>query len=108
MDDYRRITSDQLRDLQKRGEKVLVVDVRKPSFYQSERIVGSVNVPLEDLNPDEVLKNAGKRPIVLVCTSGKLAYEAADRFYASEIRDISVMAGGLLAWKVLGFPIERD
>lgn len=107
MDNYRRVTSDQLRDWIRRGEQVFLLDVRTPGQFELEYISGSVNVPLENLEPKSLLEHYKQRPIILICTSGKRAYQAADKFIENGFHDVIIVAGGLLAWKVLGFPIIK-
>lgn len=91
----------------RRGESVLLLDVRTPAQFENEYISGSINIPLENLDPDQLLSQHKERPVVLICSSGKRAYQAADKFIQSGFYDIIVIAGGLLAWKVLGFPLIR-
>ncbi|MBX9723392.1 MAG: rhodanese-like domain-containing protein [Candidatus Obscuribacterales bacterium] len=109
MDSFRRISSDQLREKQKRGEEIIVLDLRTPEEFEKEHIGGSLNIPLETLTPtaiQQLLENHSRNPFFLICSTGKLAYKAAEIFYDYGHFEVIVIAGGLLAWRVLGFPLQ--
>ncbi len=109
MDSFRRISSDQLREKQKRGEDTIVLDLRTPEDFEKEHLAGSTNVPLESLTPEvvqQLIEQHSKSPFFLMCSTGKRAYKAAEIFYDSGHFDVIVIAGGLLAWRVLGFPLQ--
>lgn len=105
MDNYRRITSDQLREQLRAGHSCLILDVRSGAEFEMEHIAGAVNMPLDKLKVEEFLKGTSQKQLVLICATGKLAYQAADMFFESGFHDFKVVAGGLLSWKVLGFPL---
>lgn len=105
MDTYRRVSSDQLKERLRRGEPGLLVDLREKAAFKREHIAGSINLPLEGLKPGEFLKDHADRPVYLICSCGKRAYQAAALFYESGFFDVIVIAGGLLSWRVLGFPL---
>lgn len=107
MDSYRRITSDQLREELRSGKSVLILDLRSISEFEHEHIAGSISLPLENLDVTEFLKEHGERALVLISSSGREAYVAAERFYNFGFFDLRIVAGGLLAWKVLGFPLVK-
>lgn len=52
------------------AEGAAIIDVRTPSEFQGGNVVGSINIPLQELEKrlDEV-KQLGK-PLVLCCASG--------------------------------------
>lgn len=105
MDNFRRLTSDQLKERMQAGEAGLLVDLRDKIDFDQEHIAGSINIPLESLRPEEFLHEYSHRPIYLICASGKRAYNAAELFQQIGCSDIIVMAGGILSWRVLGYPL---
>lgn len=107
MDNYRRITSDLLRERLRKGEATLILDLREPPEFEEQHIANSLNIPLEMLNVENFLKEQSRGPIYLACTTGKKAYKAADMFYEAGCTDIVILAGGLLSWRALGFPLTR-
>lgn len=69
----------------------VIVDVRTPSEFQGGNVVGSINIPLQELEKrlDEV-KQLGK-PVVLCCASGGRS-GMAERFL--KVRGVSCENGG--------------
>lgn len=105
MKSFDKISSDQLKDVVEHSDHGLLLDLRKPDDYELEHIAGSVNVPLESLAPAELLCSHSKRPVYLVCTNGKRASQAATLFQTQGFSDLIILAGGILAWRVQGFPL---
>lgn len=54
-----------------------VIDVRSPGEFMGGNVVGSINIPLQDVpnKMDEI--RAMKQPIVLCCASGNRSGQAA-------------------------------
>jgi rhodanese-related sulfurtransferase len=106
---FNRISVNNLRGTLKQDAAACqLLDVRDRTEFAREHIDGSVNVPLVDLkrDPDRVARD---RPVFLVCKSGKLADEAASLLEQRGYTNISVVAGGLMAWSTQGFPLRaRD
>ncbi len=106
MDNYRRVTADNLREKLRQGPVPTMLDFRSHGDFEQEHIAGSINVPLETFDVEKLVSENTEGPIYLLCTSGKRAYKAADLFYAMGFNDVIILAGGLLSWRVLGFPLE--
>lgn len=85
----------------------LVIDVRPADAFAKGRIGGSVNLPATSADvPDAVLRKAGQRPLLVVCDTGSTAARTARRL-RSDGREVSVLAGGLAAWREAGLPLGR-
>jgi rhodanese-related sulfurtransferase len=84
-----------------------VIDVRTPGEFASGHLPGSYNVPLPDLKEhrDELTGAVG--PVVLVCRSGRRAETAEAQLFDAGLRDVHVLAGGVLAWEAEGRPLVR-
>lgn len=84
--------------------KILLIDVREPSEYESERIAGALLYPLSTFDagllPDDV-----PRRVVFHCGSGKRSLTAAERRLAAGHTHAAHMAGGIAAWKAAGLPV---
>ncbi|HXH81484.1 MAG TPA: MBL fold metallo-hydrolase, partial [Candidatus Tectomicrobia bacterium] len=83
----------------------LVLDVRTPLEFESERIEGSVNVPLDQLDAriDELPEG---RDVVVVCRTGVRATIAADVLGRAG-RGARVLEGGVQAWRRAGLPLRE-
>ncbi|MBL8693212.1 MAG: MBL fold metallo-hydrolase [Planctomycetes bacterium] len=79
-----------------------LVDVRSESEFSNERLAGAINIPLERI-AQAAASIPADRPIVLLCASGKRASMAAPAFAGRP--GVSVLEGGLAAWKKAGFPL---
>ena len=87
-------------------KKILLIDVREPDEYASQRIAGAVLYPLSTfdasmLPPDE------PRRIVFQCGSGKRSATAAHARLAGGAERTAHLAGGLGAWIAAGLPVIR-
>ncbi len=83
-----------------------LVDVREFPEYDAERVAGARLAPLSAL--EEGLGGADpRRPVYLLCRSGKRAAQAAERLAARGFEDLRVIDGGMQAWAADGLPVER-
>ncbi|MBX9689256.1 MAG: rhodanese-like domain-containing protein [Candidatus Obscuribacterales bacterium] len=84
---------------------MLLVDLRLPADFADEHIAGSINMPIAVLQAELSRQGIQRVPIYLICSNGSLAYKAADILASLGFERLVVMAGGLLAWRVFGFPL---
>lgn len=85
-------------------DRHILVDVRTPGEFHSERIGNSRNIPLDTLaHQADSLKN--HQNIVLVCASGNRAKKACETLSQQGI-SASVLSEGLKGWKACGKPTE--
>ena len=77
---------DRLKQLVKEGWKV--VDVRSPAEYNSGRIEGAVNIPMQDI---QALDDAGK--YLLYCRSGARSGAAAQYLSSKGVESMNI--GGI-------------
>ena len=84
-------------------DRVTVLDVRSPVEFETTRIPGSINVPL-----NLVEKHAGQlaerlhREVVLVCQSGVRASQAQQRLSGAGVEQLHVLDGGVAAFRAAG------
>lgn len=94
---------DELRTTLASGEAPLLVDVRTPAEFETVRIAGSRNLPLDQLqrNPEAV---AARLPAgtVLVCHSGARSKQAAAALSRAGSDDTAVLAGGIAGFQDTG------
>lgn len=74
-----------------------LLDVRGPDEFATQRVPGSVNVPLPALLEGALDAVPDDEPILVICRSGQRAEVAAASLEARGYRDVRVLAGGLLA-----------
>lgn len=97
----RDMTPPEIHDALLRHEIVLI-DVREPAEYMTERIHGALLSPLSTFDPATL--PVGGRPIVLHCGSGKRSATAVAKCIAAGVSVTAHMAGGLMAWKHARLP----
>jgi rhodanese-related sulfurtransferase len=84
--------------------KILLIDVREPSEYASERIAGALLYPLSTFDA-ATLPDDGARQVVFHCGSGKRSLTAAERRLGAGQKHAAHMGGGIAAWKAAGLPV---
>ena len=83
---------------------VLLVDVREPSEFATERIAGALLYPLSTFDAAR-LPPDGPRQLVFHCGSGKRSLSAAERRLAAGAPAAAHLGGGLMAWNAAGLPV---
>ena len=101
----REVSPADLKSQLDRGECVLI-DVRDPSEHAAERIPGSRLMPLTTFDPASLSTNGAT--VVLHCKGGTRSAKAAQKLLDSGANEAIHLAGGIMAWKNAGFPLERD
>jgi rhodanese-related sulfurtransferase len=89
------------------GADIRLVDVRDYAEFAGGRIGGSVLAPLTSLDSGTTHLDRSCE-VVLICRSGRRSRDAARRLGAMGFAKITVLEGGLEAWKGAGLPTERD
>lgn len=94
------ITAIELNERMKRGEEVVLIDVREP--YENEEFnIGGVNIPLAEI-PDSIerLKEYGDVDVILYCRSGNRS-GMAQKILAVQFDTHNTvnLKGGMNAWK---------
>ena len=83
---------------------VLLIDVREPSEFATERIAGALLYPLSTFDAAR-LPPDGPRQLVFHCGSGKRSLSAAERRLAAGAPAAAHLGGGLMAWTAAGLPV---
>ena len=86
--------------------RLVLIDVREPSEYASERIAGTLLCPLSTFDT-AALPGDGSGRVVFYCGSGKRSLAAAERCIEAGQAQAAHMAGGIAAWKAAGLPVVR-
>ena len=99
------VTAEELHALRQQDSRPLLLDVRSPIEFESERIEGALNVPLDalDTRVDEIPESAD---VVVVCRTGVRATIAAESL-ARAGRRARVLDGGVQAWRRARLPLRE-
>lgn len=84
------------------GQTVLI-DVREPGEFGSERIHGASLHPLSTFDPASLPVDK-TRDVVFHCGSGKRSMDALKRCETAGVPITAHVKGGLMAWKAAGLP----
>jgi rhodanese-related sulfurtransferase len=99
-------------------DDMLILDVRTPGEFASQRAPEAVNVPLDRLQaePGKVAEQLDG-PVAIMCASGRRAEAAREALAACGYEHAVVVDGGMGAWQAAGgevvsersvWPIERQ
>ncbi len=89
-------------------EKAVVVDVSDAAEFAAGHIVGSKNLPAEEMlsKLEGAVKNKAL-PIILVCGTGTRAARLVAGSKKLGFGNVQAIAGGLKAWREAGLPLEK-
>ncbi len=91
------------------GRRVALIDVRTPVEHDEMHIAGSVLMPLDRLDPAAAkAASSGAENCVLICHGGKRAEQAFQKLQAAGCENLTVLEGGVSAWKSAGLPLEHS
>lgn len=99
------IAANELNSRMKSGEKLFLLDVREAGELVSGvgKINGVVNIPVNALvNRAKELEKNKSEEIVVVCHSGARANTAAKILRQLGFEKVSVLMGGMMAWRKEG------
>jgi len=91
------ITAAELKEMQDRGEKFLLVDVREPAEWEIVKIPGAVLIPKGDL-PGKLAELPQDKPIIAYCKTGVRSAEALALLKNAGFGDAKHVQGGVTAW----------
>ncbi len=103
-----RISPQELENLVRSGNPLLILDVRTPKEFSKGHVPGAVNIPHKKLEArlgELAVHKSGE--IVVYCRSGRrtaIAERILDEAGFSRIR---VLKGQIGAWQKAGFPVEE-
>jgi rhodanese-related sulfurtransferase len=85
-----------------------ILDVRTPAEWRRSRIVGALNVPVQELRRRlPTLDLDPRRPVVVVCLSAHRSVPAVRLLKARGFRDAVQLAGGMNAWWGERLPVDE-
>ncbi len=100
-DEIKRVSVDELADIQKKNQDISILDVRKHSEYISEHLVDVENAPLDFIN-DSMLKVDKSKPTYVHCAGGYRSMIFASILRARGYDNLIDVRGGFKALKESG------
>jgi rhodanese-related sulfurtransferase len=88
----------------RRAEGAPLIDVREPAEYEEFRVPGAALLPLGEV-ADRLGEVPAEGTVYVICKVGGRSAKAAEVMRAAGIDAVNV-AGGSLAWRDAGFPVE--
>ncbi len=103
------VTVEEVEERLKRGDDLILLDVREKDEVRSGYIDGAISIPRGFLE----FQAAGKLPqadkdIVVYCAGGARSLLAAKALHEMGYEHVYSMAGGITRWKETGHPVVRD
>ena len=92
------------------AQRVKLIDVRTPAEFREVHAPMARNVPLDSLNPTEVVAaedGGDDQPLYLICKSGGRSAKAVQKFIQAGFQNAVSVEGGTDAWVAAGLPVER-
>jgi rhodanese-related sulfurtransferase len=101
------INSDDLKKMiEKDGQEIFIIDVRKKDAYQEGHIKNAVNIYLGDIEQKRKEIPRGKK-IILYDKDGLWAFKGAVKLFDAGIIGALALSDGLDVWKQKGFEIVK-
>ena len=97
------VSADQAWSAFDSGEAIMI-DVREPEELAEQKVPGTIDIPLGELE-SRLAEIPNDKPVLVLCRSGNRARPAAELLAASGY-DASVVDGGIIAWDASGLPYE--
>lgn len=105
---YRRISTDELKQLMKAGRRLDIIDVRAPAEYRLGHICGSADVPVDAI--EETFQSVDPERLIVVYSGsgGEEGLVAADKLNTLSFHNVLVLDGGIWAWRKAGGCLELE
>jgi rhodanese-related sulfurtransferase len=89
------------------GEPALtIIDVRDRDLFNESHVMGAISMPRSELVQRASASLEFDRDLYVYASTDEEAQEAANQLRAAGYRRVSILRGGVAAWKAAGFPIE--
>ena len=104
------IETSELKRRLEHAPQTIVIDVRGPDEFEGPlgHIPGARNITLSEMAPElESLSALKDTPLVFVCKTDKRSAKAAELLRDAGFHQVSVLRGGMEAWRRNGYPVEH-
>lgn len=104
--DIPEIDADEVFEAISAKKNVVLLDVRTPQELLRGKIIGSINVPLNEIEEKVELALPDKdKTIYVYCLSGSRSSVAVELMIKMGYKNVYSMTSGLLAWRAKNFPL---
>lgn len=110
MSDITTISPQELASRQASDDSLELIDVRTPAEFQEVHVTYARNVPLDRLDPQDLLSSRGdgtSKPLYVICKSGARGKMACEKFVKAGFPDVINIEGGTEASAAAGLPVVR-
>lgn len=89
------------------GEPALtIIDVRSRESFSESHVVGAISMPADGLVEHALASLELERDLYIYADTDDESAAAVQLLQAAGYRNMSVLRGGVAAWKAAGFPVE--
>jgi len=99
------LSAEELHKMTRKGDGMILVDVRAPREYQVDHIKGAINIPAPDLRTrhKELVRS---KPAVLICSTGHRSSLGASILKKNGFKNVYNVAGGMTGYVTAGYASE--
>jgi len=91
------------------GEPALtIIDIRDRDLFNERHVMGAISIPAAELVQRAMNTLEFDRDLYIYASTDEEATTAAEQLRASGYKRVSVLRGGVAAWKAAGFPVETS
>lgn len=91
------------------NDQAVLIDVREPAEYRSEKIEGAENIPLSKISVSDVQKyTQNNKKVILQCNSGNRSAQAGKKIDKHDDKNFYSLEGGIESWKQAGFSTKKS
>jgi rhodanese-related sulfurtransferase len=89
------------------GEPALsIIDIRDRADFSESHVTGAITIPAAQLLETATRCFESDRDLYVYGNDDREASAAADQLRAAGYTSVSILRGGVAAWKAAGFPVE--
>jgi rhodanese-related sulfurtransferase len=101
------ISPSELFDAIRSGKGVDLIDVRTPVEFREVHASIARNIPLNELDPAQVMAAKNGSPVYFICRSGGRGRQACEKLSAAGFTNTINVEGGTQAWEQAGLAVIR-
>ena len=91
------------------AESPEIIDVRTSAEYKAVHADGAKNIPLDTLDPAQVMSGRDQaKPLYVICKAGGRGEKACHAFINAGFENVVNIAGGTDAWVSKGLPAQKS